>query len=52
MNGLMLDQPLLISTLPTHAERHHGDQEIDSRRVEGGVHRIMRPRVCTRPGRP
>jgi len=39
MNGLMMDQPLLISTLLTHAERHHGDQEIVSRRVEGDVHR-------------
>ena len=39
MNGLMMHQPLLISTLLTHAERHHGDQEIVSRRVEGDVHR-------------
>jgi fatty-acyl-CoA synthase len=35
MNGLMMQQPLLISTLLTHAERHHGEQEIVSRRVEG-----------------
>jgi len=39
MNGLMMQQPLLISTLLTHAERHHGEQEIVSRRVEGDVHR-------------
>ncbi|WP_093381333.1 3-(methylthio)propionyl-CoA ligase [Variovorax sp. OV329] len=39
MNGLMMDQPLLISALLTHAERHHGDQQIVSRRVEGDVHR-------------
>ncbi|MDM0073751.1 3-(methylthio)propionyl-CoA ligase [Variovorax sp. J2P1-59] len=39
MNGLMQHQPLLISTLLTHAERHHGSQEIVSRRVEGDVHR-------------
>jgi len=39
MNGLMMDRPLLISTLLTHAERHHGEQEIVSRRVEGDVHR-------------
>jgi fatty-acyl-CoA synthase len=39
MNGLMMQQPLLISMLLTHAERHHGDQEIVSRRVEGDVHR-------------
>jgi fatty-acyl-CoA synthase len=39
MNGLMMDQPLLISSLLVHAERHHGDQQIVSRRVEGDVHR-------------
>ena len=44
MNGLMMHQPLLISTLLTHAERHHGDQEIVSRRVEGDVHRYTFPR--------
>ena len=39
MNGLMMQQTLLISTLLTHAERHHGEQEIVSRRVEGDIHR-------------
>ncbi|MBQ0934459.1 3-(methylthio)propionyl-CoA ligase [Ideonella paludis] len=39
MNGLMMQQQLLISSLLTHAERHHGEQEIVSRRVEGDVHR-------------
>ena len=39
MNALMMQQPLLISTLLTHAERHHGEQEIVSRRVEGDLHR-------------
>src|SRR6516164_1431737 len=39
MNGSMMQQPLLISTLLTHAERHHGSQQIVSRRVEGDVHR-------------
>ncbi len=39
MNGLMMQQPLLISTLLVHAERHHGDQEVVSRRVEGDIHR-------------
>ena len=29
----------LISSLITHAERHHGDGEIVSRRVEGDIHR-------------
>ncbi len=39
MNALMMQQPLLISSLLTHAERHHGEREIVSRRVEGDVHR-------------
>ena len=34
-----MQQPLLISSLLTHAERHHGEQEIVSRRVEGDMHR-------------
>ena len=39
MNGLMMQQPLLISSLLKHAETHHGEREIVSRRVEGDVHR-------------
>jgi 3-(methylthio)propionyl---CoA ligase len=39
MMGSMMQQPLLVSSLLVHAERHHGDQEIVSRRVEGDVHR-------------
>lgn len=39
MLGLMQSQPLLISSLIEHAERHHGDAEIVSRRVEGDIHR-------------
>ncbi len=39
MRGLMQDQPLLISSLMTYAERHHGDTEIVSRTVEGPIHR-------------
>ena len=39
MNGMMMQQPLLISSLLIHAERNHGDQEIVSRRVEGDLHR-------------
>jgi fatty-acyl-CoA synthase len=35
----MQGQPLLISSLITFAERHHGDTEIVSRRVEGDIHR-------------
>ena len=39
MLGLMQDQPLLISSLIEFSERHHGDAEIVSRRVEGDIHR-------------
>jgi fatty-acyl-CoA synthase len=39
MHGLMMDQPLLISDLLRHAERHHGSTEIVSKTVEGAIHR-------------
>ena len=39
MLGLMQNQPLLISSLIEFAQRHHGEGEIVSRRVEGDVHR-------------
>lgn len=39
MLGLMQSQPLLISSLIDFADRHHGDAEIVSRRVEGDIHR-------------
>lgn len=39
MYGLMQQQNLLISNLLTHAERHHAEQEVVSRRVEGDIHR-------------
>ncbi len=39
MNGSMMQLPMLISSLLVHAERHHGEQEVVSRRVEGDIHR-------------
>jgi len=39
MNGHMMQQSLLISQLLVHAERHHGEQQVVSRRVEGDIHR-------------
>lgn len=39
LNGLMMQTPLMISTLIEHAARHHGDTEIVSQRVEGDLHR-------------
>src|SRR5215211_804546 len=48
MLGLMQSQPLLISGLIVHAERHHGDGEIVSRRVEGDIHRYQWKDVARR----
>ena len=39
MLGLMMNTPLLISSLLKHADRNHGDTEIVSRTVEGPIHR-------------
>ena len=39
MHGLMMDVPLLITDLIRFADRNHGDTEIVSNTVEGGVHR-------------
>ena len=51
MNGLMMRQPLLISSLIEHAERYHGDTEIVSRRVEGDVHRTTYRELAARSRR-
>jgi acyl-CoA synthetase (AMP-forming)/AMP-acid ligase II len=51
MNGSMMQQPLLISTLLTHAERHHGEQEVVSRRVEGDLHRSTYRELAARSRR-
>ena len=48
MLGLMQSQPLLISSLIHFAERHHGDAEIVSRRVEGDLHRYTWRDVAAR----
>ncbi len=39
MQGLMMDTPLLISSLIQHAAEMHSDREIVSRTVEGPIHR-------------
>src|SRR6187455_1438398 len=51
MNGLMMQQPLLISSLLTHAERHHGEREVVSRRVEGDLHRTTYRELAQRSRR-
>jgi fatty-acyl-CoA synthase len=51
MNGQMMQQPLLISALLTHAERHHGEQQVVSRRVEGDIHRTTYRELAARSRR-
>jgi len=46
-----MQQQLLISSLLTHAERHHGEQEVVSRRVEGDVHRTTYRELAARSRR-
>ncbi len=48
MLGLMQDQPLLISNLIEFADKHHGDSEVVSRRVEGDIHRYTWSDVACR----
>ena len=48
MFGLMQNQPLLISSLIEFADRHHGDAEVVSRRVEGDLHRYTYQEVARR----
>ena len=48
MLGLMQDHPLLISSLIEFAERHHGEGEVVSRRVEGDLHRYTYTDVARR----
>jgi len=48
MLGLMQNQPLMISSLIEHANRHHGEVEIVSRRVEGDIHRTTYCMVAQR----
>ncbi len=48
MLGQMQSQALLISSLITHAERHHASSEIVSRRVEGDIHRSSWAQISRR----
>ena len=48
MLGLMQSHQLLISSLIEHADRHHGEGEIVSRRVEGDMHRYTWRNVASR----
>jgi fatty-acyl-CoA synthase len=46
-----MQQPLLISSLITHAERHHGEQVVVSRRIEGDIHRETYKEMAARSRR-
>ena len=48
MLGLMQERSLLISSLIEFAEKHHGDSEVVSRRVEGDIHRSDWAQVARR----
>jgi len=48
MLGNMMQRPLRVSALLEHAERHHGAQEIVSRRVEGDIHRTTYAELAMR----
>jgi len=37
--GLIMDKPLMISSIIQHAARYHGATEIVARTIEGGLHR-------------
>ena len=48
MLGQMMQQPLLISSFISHAERHHAEREVVSRRVEGDIHRSTYRQIAQR----
>jgi acyl-CoA synthetase (AMP-forming)/AMP-acid ligase II len=51
MRGMMMDRPLLISQLVAYAARYHGEAEIVSRAIEGGIHRYCYPDLEARAKR-
>jgi fatty-acyl-CoA synthase len=51
MRGLMMDRPLLVSSLIDYAATYHGDTEIVSRTVEGGTHRYGYAEAASRARR-
>ena len=46
--GSMQNWPLLLPTILDHAARFHGDREMASRMVEGGIHHITYKDIHTR----
>ena len=39
LRGLIMEMPLLISSLIEHADNYHGDTEIVSKLIDGTEHR-------------
>jgi fatty-acyl-CoA synthase len=48
MRGLMMDVPLMISSIITHAGRFHGDTEVVARTVDGSIHRSSYREIAAR----
>ena len=48
MLGTMMDVPLLLSSILRHAEAYHGDGEVVSATVEGGLHRYTYAEMAQR----
>ena len=51
MRGLMQEWPLLVHTFIDHANIHHGEREIVTRRVEGDIHRTNYSEIYSRAKR-
>ncbi len=51
MRGLMMDVPLMVSSIIEYARRFHGDREIVSRTVEGPIHRYTYRDAAARAAR-
>ena len=51
MRGLMMDAPLLVTSIIEHAARIHGATEVVARTPEGGIHRTTYGEVHSRAKR-
>ncbi|GAC1544457.1 MAG: 3-(methylthio)propionyl-CoA ligase [Vulcanimicrobiaceae bacterium] len=51
MRGLMMDGPLLISSIVKHAARFYGEREVVSQTVEGPIHRYTYRDLAARAAR-
>jgi fatty-acyl-CoA synthase len=52
MLGTMMDVPLLVSGILRHAEAYHGDAEVVSATMDGGLHRYTYADLGKRPADP